>query len=156
MRLVEQDPCFINALADEPAFVLLARDESAPKLVRQWAAIRSSLISTGLKPESDRRQIAEAYALANQMEAWRRDADEAWRKQGQLAFPPVSGGETLSEEAKAALDVMTYGTGVMRDDKHVPLDQVFAEHMLHSQGDEWFCVRCKKRWATNEPAPPCA
>ena len=32
-----RDGCFARALDDEPMFVLLARDTSAPSLVRLWA-----------------------------------------------------------------------------------------------------------------------
>lgn len=169
MRLVEQDPCFKSALPDEPAYVLLARDESAPKLVRQWAAIRQALISAGLKPESDQRQVDESYALADQMEAWRRDADEAWRNQPQLAFPPVSDGRTFDtfghdvDRHDAFHDAVLHGVGVTQGGKHVPLDLMHehgnverqSTHLLDRQGDEFFCPRCAKRWGTDEPAPAC-
>ena len=65
---IDGDRCYDAAMPDEPMFVLLARDESSPKLVRQWAAIRQSLISAGLKPESDQAQVNEAFALADRME----------------------------------------------------------------------------------------
>ena len=152
MRLVEQDPGFISAMPDEPAFVLLARDESAPKLVRQWAATRQALISVGLKPVTDQRQIDEAYALADRMEAWRRDAGEAWRKQ--QAFDFATGMHD------AFRDAVIHGIGVVRGE-HVPIGQMY-EHgnvertcPLQRQGDEFFCPRCAKRWGVDEPAPPC-
>lgn len=154
MRLVEQDPCFKSALPDEPAYVLLARDESAPKLVRQWAAIRQALISAGLKPESDQRQVDESYALADQMEAWRRDADEAWRKQAAFDF--------AAGTHDAFHDAVVHGVGVTQGGEHVPLQDFMHEHgnverahLLDRQGDEFFCPRCTKRWGTDEPAPPC-
>lgn len=170
MRLVEQDPCFKSALPDEPAYVLLARDESAPKLVRQWAAIRQALISAGLKPESDQRQVDESYALADQMEAWRRDADEAWRKQAAFDF--------AAGTHDAFHDAVVHGVGVTQGGEHVPHESftipmrptvtftgedhmhehgnVERSHLLQHQGDEFFCPRCTKRWGTDEPAPHCA
>ncbi len=156
MRLVEQDPCFLSALPDEPAYVLLARDESAPKLLRQWAAIRQSLISAGLKPQSDQRQIDETYALADQMEAWRRDADEAWRKQAAFEF--------AAGTHDAFHDAVVHGTGATLGGKHVPLPDLMHEHgnverlgahLLVRQGDEFFCPCCAKQWGTDEPAPAC-
>lgn len=174
MRLVEQDPCFKSAMPDEPAFILLARDESAPKLVRQWAAIRQSLISAGLKPKSDQQQIDEAFVLAEQMEAWRRDADEAWRKQAAFDF--------AAGTHDAFHDAVLHGTGATQGGEHVPAEKLWevhpedlAEtpypppavdrmhehgnveraHLLQHQGDEYFCPRCAKRWGTDEPAPHC-
>lgn len=84
MRLVEQDPCFVRALDDEPAFVLLARDPMAPALVRLWCASRRVAIAEGARPASDLTQVERAERTADEMERWRSDADEAWRKQGDL------------------------------------------------------------------------
>lgn len=172
MRLVEQNPCFVSAMPDEPAFILIARDESAPELVRQWAAIRRSLISAGLKPASDQRQIDEAYALADRMEAWRCNADEAWRKQAAFEF--------AAGTHDAFHDAVLHGTGVSEvryDDfgervieRSIPIGAVFppadlmhehgnverqGAHLRDRQGDEFFCPRCAKRWGTDEPAPAC-
>lgn len=92
---IDGDGCYDAALPDEPMFVLLARDESAPKFVREWCAIRQSLISAGIKPESDQAQIDEAYALADRMEAWRASANEAWRDRKTI--------ETRNSEREAAV-----------------------------------------------------
>lgn len=62
--------CYANAEPDEPMFVLLARDQSAPDIVRMWAQYRSLLIRCGLKPESDWPMIHEARDVANQMATW--------------------------------------------------------------------------------------
>jgi hypothetical protein len=83
-RLIEQDPCFKAALPDEPAFVLLARDPLAPALVRLWAAQRRTAIAEGARPNSDLSQVEAAEREADLMQRWRSDADESWRKQGQL------------------------------------------------------------------------
>ena len=61
-----------NADPDEPMFILLGRDQSAPDKVRRWAREREELIGFGIKPESDRAKVIEAYEVANQMEEWRR------------------------------------------------------------------------------------
>lgn len=152
---IDGDRCYDAAMPDEPMFVLLARDESSPKLVRQWAAIRQSLISAGLKPESDQAQVDEALALADRMEAWRRDADEAWRKQAAFDFAEGT--------ADAFRDAVIHGTGATLGGEHVPLDRMHEHgnverkrgHLLDCQGDEFFCPRCAKRWAADEPAPGC-
>lgn len=34
-------------------------------------------------------------------------------------------------------------------------DPSAAAHLLERQGDEYFCPKCTKRWAFDEPAPPC-
>lgn len=83
-RLIESDPCFVAALPDEPAFVLLARDPMAPALVRLWAAARRVAIAEGARPSSDLSQVEAAERGAEDMARWRSDADESWRKQPQL------------------------------------------------------------------------
>jgi hypothetical protein len=91
----EGDPCYDAALPDEPMFVLLARDPQAPQAVRAWAAQRLALVHTGQRPASDIQKARDAQQLADRMVEWRKNADESWRTQGQLAFPPVSDGKTL-------------------------------------------------------------
>ena len=170
---IDGDRCYDAAMPDEPMFVLLARDESSPKLVRQWAAIRQSLISAGLKPESDQAQVNEAFALADRMELWRREADEAWRKQAAFDFAEGT--------ADAFRDAVLHGTGATLGGEHVPAGKIWdvhpedlaetpypppsvdrmhehgnvERHLLDRQGDEFFCPRCAKRWAADEPAPGC-
>jgi len=39
--------CFNNALDDEPMFVLLARDPSAPSCIEVWANYRQQAIALG-------------------------------------------------------------------------------------------------------------
>lgn len=64
--------CYANADPDEPMFILLARDITAPSLVVEWAVRREKMIDRGLKPESDRAMVKEAFALGEAMMAWRR------------------------------------------------------------------------------------
>jgi hypothetical protein len=67
-----QYDCWYNAEADEPMFVLLARDASAPTMVRLWAETRRLAINTKHKPESDRAMVDEANECADAMEEWRK------------------------------------------------------------------------------------
>jgi hypothetical protein len=63
--------CYANAQQDEPMFILLARDASAPDLVEAWANERARLICVGLKPETDMAMVKEAYKCAASMRVWR-------------------------------------------------------------------------------------
>ena len=65
--------CYANAEPDEPMFVLLARDASAPDVVEEWAARREEAIRLRIKPESDRAMVDEARECAEKMRAWRRE-----------------------------------------------------------------------------------
>jgi hypothetical protein len=62
--------CYERAEADEPMFILLARDPSAPAMVEQWAAKRAHLINAKRKPESDRPMIVAAQECADAMRMW--------------------------------------------------------------------------------------
>lgn len=62
--------CYANAEPDEPMFVLLARDEKAPALVRRWVASRGEARArAGLGPDLDVKDL-EALACADAMEKW--------------------------------------------------------------------------------------
>jgi len=63
--------CYASALPDEPLFVLLARDESAPDIVVQWAMQRLQAIRDGKKPLSDVPMIREALNCSVDMVLWR-------------------------------------------------------------------------------------
>jgi hypothetical protein len=63
--------CYKNAEPDEPMFILLARDRSAPDIVREWAKKRRNLIILGEKPSEDLKMVEEAYQCAEKMEQWR-------------------------------------------------------------------------------------
>lgn len=56
--------CYEKAGADEPLFVLLARDESAPALLELWSEIRR------MKDPTDPK-IGEALRCASAMRVWR-------------------------------------------------------------------------------------
>jgi hypothetical protein len=75
-----QFDCYANALPDEPMFVLLARDPSAPDLIDQWATIRQGQIYKGLRPQSDQALVDEAIQCAANMRYWRVVNNGAWRK----------------------------------------------------------------------------
>lgn len=59
--------CYENAGPDEPLFVLLARDETAPATIRHWVSRRL----VGENNLVDDPQIVEALQCADSMEAWR-------------------------------------------------------------------------------------
>lgn len=58
--------CYAKAEEDEPVFVLLGRDATAPLVVRRWADERELM-------GDDAEKIAEARRCADAMEIWRRD-----------------------------------------------------------------------------------
>lgn len=72
--------CYANALPDEPMFVLLARDKSAPSIVRTWCTNRLAEMGSGLRSPEELPQIHEAQACADAMEAWRKENDGAWKQ----------------------------------------------------------------------------
>lgn len=64
--------CYANAEPDEPMFILLARDITAPVVVEQWVLLRANAIFEGRKPESDQAMVEEARECADRMRAWRK------------------------------------------------------------------------------------
>jgi hypothetical protein len=56
--------CYAKAAPDEEMFVLLASDEFAPALVREWASRR-------FRGPADLEKIQEALRVADAMERWR-------------------------------------------------------------------------------------
>jgi hypothetical protein len=64
--------CYAAAEGDEPIFVLLARDKSAPALVLAWAMERKRLIDAGSKPAEDLDKVGEAMACTHDMIRWQR------------------------------------------------------------------------------------
>lgn len=75
-----QFDCYANALPDEPMFVLLARDPSAPDRVDEWATERQRQIEKGYRPKSDQALVDEAIQCAANMRRWRVVNNGAWRK----------------------------------------------------------------------------
>jgi hypothetical protein len=59
--------CYANAEPDEPMFVLLARDPTAPSLLRWWVRMRKGF------GKHSAEQDAQALAIADAMEAWREE-----------------------------------------------------------------------------------
>lgn len=72
--------CYANALSDEPMFILLGRDPSAPDLVNEWADTREDEIRDGKRPQTDRPMVEEARQCATNMRRWRGRNNGAWRK----------------------------------------------------------------------------
>jgi hypothetical protein len=68
--------CYAKASDDEPLFVLLARDRSAPAIVRAWAeAFRHQCERDNPSTEmtsAEAEKYDEALDCANAMEAWRK------------------------------------------------------------------------------------
>ena len=75
----DPNDCYARALPDEPLFTLLARDRSAPGMVRQWAYERDRAIRAGDAPRTDLVLVETARQLANEMEDWRQRNDGIWR-----------------------------------------------------------------------------
>lgn len=63
-ELMDAQSCFRRARADELLFVLLGRDVAAPATIRFWCEERVRLG----KNQADDAQIAEALAVAREME----------------------------------------------------------------------------------------
>lgn len=63
--------CYARALPDEPMMVLLARDPSAPRLVRMWATLCMEALSNGTRPPADHALVNEAFECASAMADWR-------------------------------------------------------------------------------------
>ena len=78
--------CYQSALPDEPIFTLLARDPTAPDVIRTWSRQRRDDIFKG--PDAgafsdaqtdDLRKATEAEAVADEMTVWRRANEGVWR-----------------------------------------------------------------------------
>ena len=63
--------CYANAEDDEPMFVLLARDERAPGVVRAWVDRHAGPARARRGPWTEKEQ--EALDCADAMEAWRKE-----------------------------------------------------------------------------------
>lgn len=72
--------CYANALPDEPMFILLGRDPSAPDLVDRWADERHVAIMKRERSAADLGMVKEARECANKMREWRKDNDGKWRR----------------------------------------------------------------------------
>jgi hypothetical protein len=65
-RRAGTDPCFVKAAADEPIFVLRAKDRVAPGAIRDWAHRATGTGAPDVK-------VREATDHAVLMERWQRD-----------------------------------------------------------------------------------
>jgi len=65
--------CYANAEPDEPMFILLARDEKAPEIVRAWVTKRyvARNLPNDMGPFKYDEKEREALACAAAMEKWR-------------------------------------------------------------------------------------
>ena len=117
-----------NALPDEPMFVLLARDLTAPELVRDWAEMREVEVEDGIRPAEDRAVVEEARQLAAAMEAWRVANDGAWRAL-------TNNGDAPAFEPAVPVEDGVY----RRRPSHVTALQIGEEHLTMARGDwpEW-------------------
>jgi hypothetical protein len=95
--------CLTNAKDDEPIFVLKSTDELAPQTVRTWAHWYIGSKGDGAATPQQRAKFEEALALADQMEAWRAEANR--RRNAALNVgspsrdPNLSIGSPLSDSA---------------------------------------------------------
>jgi hypothetical protein len=71
--------CYYNALPDEPIFILLARDTSAPNIIRVWARERMDEVLHNKRPVDDAKVYVEAMKIAGDMERWRKENLNKWR-----------------------------------------------------------------------------
>lgn len=67
LELSDQASCLNKAAADEPVFVLRAKDVTAPKVISDWCTRR---IAEGKNAHGDA-QITDALAVAKAMTEWR-------------------------------------------------------------------------------------
>lgn len=70
--------CFSSAAPDEPLFVLRANDEVAPDTIRHWVHLYC-FAKGGYSRLTDKQKhkADEAYAVARQMEDWRKKHETA-------------------------------------------------------------------------------
>ncbi len=85
--------CHDKAHPDEPIFTLLGRDMDAPAAVRRWASKRSARIANGDCPQSDLAKVAEACALADDMERYQCELAAGTAAQGQLTVGSTHGAQ---------------------------------------------------------------
>ena len=74
--------CYTAAAPDEPMFVLLARDPSAPLLVAFWALIREKM---GDDPD----KVNEALTCGEAMERWLKEHADAKKTDKALAVAEI-------------------------------------------------------------------
>jgi hypothetical protein len=95
--------CYAKALPNEPMFVLLARDETAPDYVRMWAAERTAEIAKSNRPVEDMHMVIEALDCARDMEKWRDANEGAWRVKAEPETANIFVAETVKERVPEAV-----------------------------------------------------
>lgn len=118
--------CYRRALPDEPLFVLLGRDDSAPDKTREWAHTRERELSRGLRPASDHELVIEARSCAFAMERWRLNNPGAWRQPGLLDRVEVGHRLHMSEVIKEHL-IATFGPTVAITRRNVNWEAIALE-----------------------------
>ena len=168
--------CFHSALPDEPMFVLLARDLSAPALVQKWAADRRAEIDADARPASDMTKVVNAIDTAIDMRIWRNRNNGNWRKN---AAPVDAGKVTVCgkqilrngvelaqcanpDVAKRIADALNNDAPPPGDDAddQAALDLTYddkpANCAARRVGDQMQCGKCGLQWDFNDPdAPAC-
>ena len=152
--------CFVAAMPDEPMFVLLARDFTAPFLVEGWAQLRRVMIQIALAPEADNDKVDEAEQLAHAMREWRRAApDKPWREtptaERFLEQKVLHFAEALMSKLRAAEAKRGWNGAWMRDDWRADLQAHLLAHV--AKGDPLdvaaYCLFAWHHgWPTAEPA----
>lgn len=133
----DPNSCLNRAADDEPVFVLLGRDASAPRAVRQWVLER---LKSGKNKHTDH-EIVEADELAKRMDAYR----NAWEEEVKAAKDRVRQGEwvPLPDEPCRFCNCISLG---------IPSKP--AVHFLKDDGPEGRdghqvcrCENCGRSWA---------
>lgn len=107
--------CYAVALPDEPMFVLLGRDPSAPKMLRAWAdQRRKDVLACDPIDTEDLHKATEADACADDMLLWRRENEGAWRdgKERRVAKLEPSAPEELALISAAVIDAVGKAVGI--------------------------------------------
>lgn len=60
-------------MTDEPTYTLHGRDQDSAIVLKILAMLRLQQIDLGVRPETDRPQVAEALRCATDMEIWHRE-----------------------------------------------------------------------------------
>lgn len=128
--------CYRAALPDEPMFILLARDASAPDRLREWADGRRKLL---LAEKLERPQVDEDKAwndhwkqdmakcrdadmIANDMVAWRACNDGVWRNVAErppfAEINPALKDEIADVTRRRLISALVVGTGQVMMVRH--------------------------------------
>lgn len=113
--------CYTAALPDEPMFILLARDRSAPAMLRKWSDTRRTQVRAKFEAgeisedrlREDLQKCTEADGCADDMAMWRKANDGRWRDtcelRSRLSTPTD---EQIAAVAAAAIRATGYASGL--------------------------------------------